>query len=142
MCYFGVEKRKTRREHLKSALYLRLKRRKVFKIVKGWTLQTFSNLVCCKISEKLKGGHFGDINFETVSQCRNTTKGRPFGFFEIAVCRKISINLKGGPFGDKQISIKNSHSAEKIKGGTLKSRPVLYLTFKIEYTEGEPFALA
>ena len=67
----------TRRERLKSALYLRLKRRQVFKIVKGGTFQTFSNLVCCKVSKKLKGGPFGDIkktkneNFESLIVAKN-----------------------------------------------------------------------
>ena len=42
--FFGpcaLEKYQTRRERLKSALYLRLKKRKVFKIVKRGTLSTF-----------------------------------------------------------------------------------------------------
>ena len=47
--------RKTRRERLKSALYLRLKKRKVFKIVKGGPFRLFENPVCCKISKKIEG---------------------------------------------------------------------------------------
>ena len=45
----------TRRERLKSELYLRLKKRKVFKIVKGGPFRLFENPVCCKIAKKLKG---------------------------------------------------------------------------------------
>ena len=37
----GLLSEETRRERLKSALYLRLKKRKVFKIVKGGTLWAF-----------------------------------------------------------------------------------------------------
>ena len=37
----AMDQLKTRRERLKSALYLRLKKRKVFKPVKGGTLRAF-----------------------------------------------------------------------------------------------------
>ena len=45
----------TRRERLKLALYLKLKKRKVFKPVKGGRFGLFENPVCCKISNKMKG---------------------------------------------------------------------------------------
>ena len=45
----------TRRERLKSALYLRLKKRKVFKIVKGGPFGLFENPACCSISKTMKG---------------------------------------------------------------------------------------
>ena len=51
----------TKRERPKSALYLRLKTRKLFKIVKKGTFGLFENLVCCKIFLKMKERPFGDI---------------------------------------------------------------------------------
>ena len=60
----------TRQERLESALYLRLKRCKVFKIVKEEVLfGFFETSVCCKISNKLKGGPFGDTKSKKVAQC-------------------------------------------------------------------------
>ena len=50
-----VLKVRTRRERLKSAIYLTLKNRKVFKLAKGRTFRLFENPVCCKILKKLKG---------------------------------------------------------------------------------------
>ena len=51
-----------RRERLKSVLYLRLKKRKVFTIVKGGGhFRLFENPVCCEISKKNEGGPFGHI---------------------------------------------------------------------------------
>ena len=47
-------KKRARREHLMSALYLRLKKRKVFKVVKGGPFRIFENPVCCKISKKIE----------------------------------------------------------------------------------------
>ena len=41
----------TRRERLKSTLYLRLKKRKVFETVKGGPYGLFEKTVCCKISK-------------------------------------------------------------------------------------------
>ena len=48
-------KQKTRRERLESVLYLRLKKRNVFKCVLRGPFGLFENPVCCKISKKLKG---------------------------------------------------------------------------------------
>ena len=48
----------TRRERPKSALYLRLKTRKVFKIVERGIFGLFENLVCCKIFLKNEGATF------------------------------------------------------------------------------------
>ena len=79
---------------------------------------------------QLKGGPFGEkTNFRKVSQCRKT-EGGPFGIFKHPICCKISKKLKGGPFGEKKILEKKSHNAEKLKGGTLWSRPVWYVTRK------------
>ena len=66
----------TRRERLKSALYLSLKRRKVFENVKGGTLETFSNPVCCEI-KKLEEGPFDTKKKfrKKVAQGRKKIKG-------------------------------------------------------------------
>ena len=68
----------TRRERLKSALYLRLKRRKVFKIVKGGPFTLFQIKFVAKYQKKLKGGPFGDKKIrKKVAQCRKNSKGDP-----------------------------------------------------------------
>ena len=56
-------------------------------------------------------------------------KGGPFEVFQHPFCRKTS-KKQGGPLG-KKIPRKKSRSAErKLKGGTLWSRPVWYVTRK------------
>ena len=67
----------TRRERLKSALYLRLKQRKVFEIVKGGLFGLFENPVCCKISKKLKGDPLETVKKirKIVAQCRKNSEG-------------------------------------------------------------------
>ena len=51
----NFNKRVARRERLKSALYLRLKERKVCKAVKRGPYGLFANPACCKISKKMQG---------------------------------------------------------------------------------------
>ena len=126
----------TRRERLKSALYLRLKKAQFFKFVKGGPFRLFENPVCCKISKKLSGDHletfekykniFGKI-FEKKRKTRFLKQSHraeklergPFGLFENPVCCKIS---KGDPLATKKFrkkvaqcrkKLKESHSAEK-----------------------------
>ena len=53
----------TRRECLKSELYLRLKRRNVFKIVKGGPFRLFQIQVVAKYQKVLKGGPFEALKF-------------------------------------------------------------------------------
>ena len=67
---FDRIEKKTRRERLKSALYLRLKKRKAFKIAKGGPFGLFETSVGCKISKNLKEGHFADKKIQKVAQCR------------------------------------------------------------------------
>ena len=85
------QKSSTRWERLKSALYPRFKMRiQFFQIVKGEPFGLFENAVCCKISEKMKEGPFGDIKNSKkvcltkpkkgtgkVSHCRKKVKGYP-----------------------------------------------------------------
>ena len=74
-----------------------------------WTLGIFKHPFCCKISKKLKGGHFGEKKIvKKVSQCRKTERGDPLGVFQHPFCRKTK-KLKGENF----YFLKKSHNAEK-----------------------------
>ena len=90
----------TRQERLKSALYLKLKKRKIRKTVKGGPFGLFESPVCCKMSKKLKGP-YGDqkkISFEFFFKKKRKMiilnslivpkylKGRPFWLFGTLVC--------------------------------------------------------
>ena len=90
----------TRRERLKSALYLRLKKRKTFF---GKKLEIFEK----------------KISFGKCRTVPKNVKGGPFLIYKHAFCSKITKNSKGGPFGDiKKNFEKKFHSAEKkSKGG-------------------------
>ena len=71
---------------IKSALYLRLKKRKVFKIVKG-ALRAFRNSSLLKKYEKNEGGHFG-----AVQNIRQKTKIENFEQFHSAEkCKRGTI---------------------------------------------------
>ena len=83
----------TRRERLKSALYLRLKKRKTFFLFEK------RNFFFRKMSH-------------SAEKCK---KGDLFEFIHTFCC-KISENSKGGPFGDK---ILESRTVPKIETGTL-----------------------
>ena len=92
----------TRRERLKSALYLRLKKRKTFFLEKNlkFSKTNFSFGKCRTVPKNVKGG--------------------PFLIYKHAFCSKITKNSKGGPFGDKKISKKScTVPKKKSKGGTL-----------------------
>ena len=98
----------TRRERLKSALYLRLK------LVKWGTLSAFWKSSLLQNIKKIEGDNkirkFFWKNFRKNEKWEfwnslrvpKTREGGPFGLFETSVCCKISKNLKGGPFGDKK----------------------------------------
>ena len=101
-----LQEGQTRRESLKSALYLRLKKRNVFRIKKGRPFGLHGNPVCCKILKTLKGTLWRLLNifskkktknenFETVSVCQKTKIGRPFGIFGTSVCCKIFQKIEG-----------------------------------------------
>ena len=47
------------------------------------------------------------------------------GFLKVQFVAKYQKKIEGGPFGDKKIQ-KNT-MPKKFKGGTLQSRPVLYV---------------
>ena len=95
----------TSQERPKSALYLRLK-----KIEGGafWRQKKFAN----------KSHSAG-----------KTRKGDPsLSSGSVGYAKKVK--TKGGPFGDKKsFDKKVAQCRKKIEGGTLQSRPVLYITF-------------
>ena len=78
----------TRRERLKSALYPRLKKRKVFKILIGGL---FENPVCCKISKK----KWRSDPLKTLKNFEKKSHKAEKGAGESVIAPK---NWKGGPF--------------------------------------------
>ena len=69
---------------------------------------------------------------------KKTEKGEgPSGIFQHPFCRKTPKKMKEGPFG-KHFPKKVSQCRKKLKGGTLQSRPVLYVTretFLVQFLE-------
>ena len=60
---------------------------------------------------------------------KKTERGDPLGFSNIHSVAKQQKKLKGDPLEKNFFSGKKSHNAEKkLKGGTLWSRPVWYVT--------------
>ena len=77
--------------------------------------------------EENKNFHFR----EKISQCRKKTeRGDLLGFFNIHSVAKHQKNSGGTLWGKIFFSKKKSRSAEKMKGGSLWSRPVWYVTWK------------
>ena len=81
-----------------SALYPRLKKRKVFKIVKG-AFGFFENPVRCKISKNIEGEPFGDIDKFSIKKrkvrilkqshsAEELKKGDPLGFLKLQFAAK------------------------------------------------------
>ena len=99
---------KTRRERLKSALYLRLRKRKTL-FLKKTNIHSVANY---QISKKLKGGPFGGNKyFKRVSQCRKT-----FEVFQHPSSRKTWNNWRKFFLYFRE---KISQCRKKLKGGTL-----------------------
>ena len=97
---YNLELVETRRERLKSALYLRLKKRKTFFF--GKKLEIFEK----------------KISFGKCRTVPKNVKGGPFLIYKHAFCSKITKNSKGGPFGDiKKIRKKNLTAPKKIERG-------------------------
>ena len=133
----------TRREGLKSALYLRLKKRKTFflekneifeifsfkkcrivpKNVKGGPFLIYKHSFCCKITKKLEGGLFGDTKkfSKKVSQCRK--KIERGDFFSLGRFRRLRSKRKKNEIAtlwrQKKIRRKVAVSKQKSKWGTL-----------------------
>ena len=98
-------------------------------------------------AEKLKGGPFGILNTQSVvkhqkieggkflfsekiSQCRKTVRGDPLGFSNIHSDAKQQKIERGTLWGKIFFSKKSLAVPKKMKGGTLWSRPVWYVTRK------------
>ena len=63
-----------------------------------------------------------------VSQRRKNERGDPLGFFYTQSVAKPKTKLKGGPSGENFFSEeKVSQCRKKLKGGSLWSRPALYV---------------
>ena len=90
--------RKTRRERLKSAPYLRLKKRKTLLLEKNWNF--WKNFFFQKKSH-------------SAEKCK---RGDPSGFIKHSVA-KYQKTQRGDPLGTLKNFRKKSHSAEKIQRG-------------------------
>ena len=105
----------TKQERLKSALYLRLKTRKVSKLQKGDPSGFLQIQFVAKYQKKIKGGTFGDIWKNSKFFLKNekwelwnslivpkTLKGKTlWAFWNFSLVQNIK-KLVGGPFGDKK----------------------------------------
>ena len=134
-CLFDVWKvfqERTRRERLKLALYLRLKKRKVFKIVKGGTLSTFwkssllqniwKNWKRDPLESLKKSKHFlkkfsKNEKFEE-SQCRKTRKGDLLGCLKLQVAAKYQKTWRD-PLATKKYFKKSGTVPKKYSKGDL-----------------------
>ena len=77
--------------------------------------------------EENKNFHFR----EKISQCRKKTeRGDSLGFFNIHSVAKHQKKYRGDPLGKKFFSKKSLAVPKKMKGGSLWSRPVWYVTRK------------
>ena len=77
--------------------------------------------------EENKNFYFREKN---LTMPKKTERGDPLGFFNIHSVAKHQKNARGTLWGKKLFRKKMSHSAKKMKGGTLWSRPVWYVTRK------------
>ena len=70
-------------------------------------------------------------NFEQSHSAEIHKRGDPSGFLKLQFAAKYQ-KLEGGPFGDKTIRKKAAHCRNpRVEEETLQSRPVLYLTLKL-----------
>ena len=149
--------KKTRRERLKSAQYLRLRKRRTLFLKK-------LTYILLQISKKLKGDPLEEKKiFKKVSQCRKTERGALWGFSTSILSRNMKKieekifyfrekshsaekNERGGPFGifqhpfcrktskkcrtlwGKKFRKKCLAVSKKIERGALWSRRVWYVT--------------
>ena len=112
---------KTRRERLKSALYLRLRKRKTFFLGEKLEIFEFFSFAKCRIMPKnVKVGPFGFINIHSVAKFRKKTRRRTL-------------------WGHLKNLEKKSHSAKKIqKGDPSGTSGFVDLLEKVENERGDP----
>ena len=112
---------KTRRERLKSALYLRLRKRKTFFLGEKLKIFEFFSFANCRIMPKnVKVGPFGFINIHSVAKFRKKTR-------------------RGTLWGHLKNLEKNRTVPKKSKRGTLQARPALYIYLRKWKMKGGPF---
>ena len=99
--------------------------------LKGGTLWGFSTSILSQNMKKSKKKFFFIFGKKSHNAEKNW-KGGPFGIFQHPFCRKTTKKMQGGPFEEKIFFSKNnvSQCRKKLKGGTLWSRPVWYVTWK------------
>ena len=88
----NVRLKRTRRERLKSALYLRLKKRRTFFEKKLEIFEFFSFRKCRIVPKNVKGGPLGFINIYSVAKYQKTRKGDSFE--TLKNFRKKSLNAE------------------------------------------------
>ena len=95
--------------------------------LKGGTLRCFSTSILSQNMKKLKKKilYFR----EKISQCRKKQRGTLWDFPTSILSQNIK-KRQGGPFGKKSSEKNVSQCRKKLKGGTLWSRPVWYVTRK------------
>ena len=117
--FFDENKLEKRRERLKPALYLRLKKRKVFKI--GGTIWAFWKSSLLQKIKKIDGGHFGHIKkFRKNVSRSQTSRDRPktAPYLKIKNSKKTSKCQSIGELGTlRWIFFKKVSTPKKIERG-------------------------
>ena len=97
------------------------------------TLWGFSTSILSQNMKKLKKKKFFYFR-EKISQCQKNWKEEPFVIFQHPFCRKTSKKCRGDPLREKNSKKKSEKKylavPKNLKGGTLWSRPVWYVTRK------------
>ena len=110
-----------------SALYPRLKKQKVFKIVKG-AFGFCENPVRCKISKNVEGEPFRDIDKFSIKKrkvrilkqshsAEELEKGDPLGFLKLQFAAKYLKNFEEDPLETKKFRKKVAQCRKNFKGG-------------------------
>ena len=101
--------------------------------LKGGTLWGFSTSILSQNMKKLKKKIFFLFGRKSHNAEKNW-KEELFGIFQHPFCRKTSKKMQGDPLRKKNFEKKSeknvSQCRKKLKGGTLWSRPVWYVTRK------------
>ena len=88
----------------------------------------FFNIHSVAKHEKIENKNFHFL--EKISQCQKTERGDPLGFFNIHSVAKHQKKCRGDPLGKNFFRKKSLAVPKKMKGGSLWSRPVWYVTRK------------
>ena len=99
------------------------------KNLKGGTLRGFSTSILSQNMKKLKRTKIF-IFGKKPHNAEKTERGDPLGFFNIHSVAKHQKNARGTLWGKIFVSKKSLAVPKKMKGGSLWSRPVWYVTRK------------